>query len=202
MLCHNEKGSVISIALLILVLLTMIGIFVSKSAIVAVTVSGNEKAQALAFYNAESSIMTSPKLISTAISTDANPTEKQNVKYAADDAVGNQFYREVMGFAEDPEPAGCAASLEPCSPDVTFIFGDPRVETTIHSAEVDIKRTGEESVGGGAEFGSGAEGAGTGTGASVSILYQLDAKGKGPGNNAASNIVAIYRKMPAAPGGL
>ncbi len=55
--CHqlaNEEGSVMVVALILLVFLTIIGISASTTAGIEIRIAGNDKAQKVAFYAAES----------------------------------------------------------------------------------------------------------------------------------------------------
>ena len=79
--------------------------------------------------------------------------------------------------------------------DLSYILGD-------YSVSVDVKRSRQESlVGGGAEFGTGAEGVGVGAAGGVAIVYALDSLGEGP-SFSQSNIEAEYRYVPGVAGGL
>ena len=52
------------------------------------------------------------------------------------------------------------------------------------NVDVDIERTGQESIaGGGVEFSSGAEGVGAGSTGGVALLFAMDSYGNGPASS-------------------
>ncbi|MBN1626081.1 MAG: hypothetical protein JW944_06105 [Deltaproteobacteria bacterium] len=184
----GEQGSVMVVALVILVLLTIIGISATTTTNIETQIAGNEKVQKIAFYTADSGVPTSAKLISAIIDSQTQPT-LADVEYAEVGGVTDPLLRQIMGY--DPYDGGDPRD------DVTFTFGS---NTT---ASADIERTGTEILaGGGVEFGSGAEGVGGGAaGGGVAIFYDIDSLGEGP-SNSQSNIVAGYRKVVGVAGGL
>jgi Tfp pilus assembly protein PilX len=176
----SERGSVLIVALFILVILTLLGIMATTTTETEIHIAGNEKFHKIAFQNADSGVYSSPKVISAAFDAGAAPTWA-GVTYLAP---ANTFYREIMGF--DPHDA---------APDIAFILGG-------YDITVDVNRVGQEIIpGGSAEFGSGAEGVGSGSSGGVGILYDIDSLGEGP-SAALSNVDAMYRKVIGTAGGL
>jgi hypothetical protein len=189
----NDNGSVLVISLLILVILTIVGISSTNTSIVELQIATNDQLSKIAFYNADSGIFGTPKLISHAINTSGESlvgavtdSVATGVTYLpASGYINGSFYGQIAGF--DPYDGG--------TNDLTFANGGINVQ-------IDVQRTGQKNVvGGGAEFATGSEGIGSGSIAGVSIFYALDSAGTGPRNSAA-NIVADYRKVIGVPGGL
>jgi hypothetical protein len=177
---NNEEGSVLVVALLLLVLLTIMGISATTTSNIEIQIAGNERFHKIALYHADSGVYTTPKLISACIDNNAEQTVASG-SYTPSDGT---FYREVMGF-DTHDPAT----------DVQFILAGFRVD-------VDVNRTGQESLAGGsAEFASGAEGIGAGSAGGVAILYEMNSLGTGPGASR-STVRAVYRKVLGVPGGL
>ena len=182
----HEEGSVTVVALLILVLITIIGISVTTTTEIEQRIAGNYKFSKIAFYNADSGIYTTPKLISACIDAGAEintgaGTTAPGITYLGSSGT---FYREIMGF-----------DLYDSDWDIRFSLGGL-------NGDVDIDRFAQETLpGGGAEFASGAEGIGVGSAGGVAILYDIDSFGSGPANST-SNVGAVYRKVLGVPGGL
>jgi hypothetical protein len=176
----HEEGSVLIVALFILVILTLLGIMATTTTETEIQIAGNEKFHKIAFQNADSGVFSTPKVISGAFDGGADPAWA-GVTYLG---AGDTFYREIMGFdAYDPFP------------DIRFTLGG-------HNVDVDVNRTGQVIIAGGsAEFSSGSEGVGTGSAGGVGILYEMDSLGQGP-NAALSNVDAVYRKVIGTAGGL
>jgi len=183
---QNEDGFVLITTLFILILLTIIGISATNTSVIDLQISANDKAYKMAFYNADSGVYATPKLISSTINEGAEitGTSKGSFNYNTTRTDGSSFFRQVMGF--DAYDGGTID-------DVGFSLG-------VNTVDVDVNRTGQQSpVGGGAEFASGAEGIGGGAG--VEIYYTMASTGSGP-YNARSNVSANYRKVVGMPGGL
>jgi len=210
---RNENGSVMNMALLVLLLITLIVIYLSQSSTLDVAITGNEKNYQTAFYVSDSGIYVAPKVISavlekdgvnslpaTAAVTFSNPAVYLATTVPTDDDGLNpaarelRFLEELYGFASSEDATKNGA--DPIrSPDITFPLAGQTVD-------VDILRIGQEIlVGGGAEFGSGSAGIGSGSTGGVAVLYKLDSLGSGP-KSSAVNIVATYRKIPGTAGGL
>ncbi|MBW2108169.1 MAG: hypothetical protein JRI36_05815 [Deltaproteobacteria bacterium] len=179
-LCRNENGSVLIVALLVLVILTIIGIGANDTTTTDIRIAANEKFHKVAFYNADAGVYATPKLISSALDQGANPS---GTGFTYLDSSADAFYRELMGYdAYDTDR------------DVSFTLDG-------HNVELDVERDRTETLaGGGAEFAAGAEGIGSGSAGGFAIYYDLDSFGDGP-NGASSNVGATYRKVDV-PGGL
>ena len=179
-LLKQETGSVMIVALLVLVILTIIGIGANRTTTTDIQIAANHKFHKVAFYNADSGVYASPKVISSAIDGGANPT---GTGFTYLDGGTDAFFRELMGYDSNDSTT-----------DLSFVLGGENVE-------VDVQRDRTENLaGGGAEFAAGAEGIGSGSAGGFAIYYDLDSFGDGP-SNAISNVGAEYRKVNV-PGGL
>ncbi len=194
----NEQGSVMIIALLMLSLLTIIGISAAKTSGIEIQIAANEKFHKIAFYNADSGIYVTPKLISLCVDSGEIQQSLSNITYLdssgepdpTDSTLDDIFYYEIMGYEETLE-----RTAHDSANDMRFALGS-------HDVDVDIERTGQESIaGGGVEFSSGAEGVGTGSTGGVALLFTMDSFGNGPGSSQ-TNVEADYRKVLGIAGGL
>jgi hypothetical protein len=188
-IANNEDGSVVVIALIILVFLTIIGIAATTTTNIELQVAGNEKLHKIAFYRADSGVYVTPKLISACIDSGAevtigSGTTEPDMRYATGSS-STLFYGQIMGYD-------------------TYDGGIKDIEFTLSGFDVgaDVRRDRVENLaGGGVEFGSGAEGIGAGSGGGVAIFYEMDSYGHGPANSI-SIVSAVYRKVVGVPGGL
>jgi hypothetical protein len=179
-LLRSEKGSVMVVALLVLIILTIIGIGANNTTSTDIQIAANEKFHKVAFYNADAGVYGTPKIVSSAIDGGANPT---GTGFTYLDAGTDAFFRELMGYDSDDSTT-----------DLSFSLGG-------ESIAVDVQRDRAEPLaGGGAEFAAGAEGVGSGSAGGFAVYFDLDSFGSGP-RNAMSNIGAEYRKVNV-PGGL
>jgi hypothetical protein len=190
---QNETGSVTIIAaLMILVILTLIGITATSTTIVELQIAANDQFHEIAFYNADSGLYGSPKVISSVVNTSApvpvgGGTTATGVTYLAP-TTSMTFYRQIMGYA----------AYDGGSEDISF---DPAGIST----NVDVRRDREENiVGGSVEFASGAEGIGTGSTGGIALFYDMRSNGQGPPayNPSISRLGAEYRKVVGLAGGL
>lgn len=188
---HNEDGFVLIVALFVLILLTIIGISATNTSVIDIQISQNDKAYKIAFYNADSGVYATPKLISQTLdaSVPITGTGLGNIFYLPiNDQSGDDFFDQVMGYT-----AYDTGTIPQNQTDIQYTLG-------VNTVQIDINRTHQETlVGGGAEFAAGAEGAGGG--ASVGVYFDMNSFGSGP-NNASTNVGAVYRKVVGVPGGL
>ena len=179
----GEEGSVLIIALLIMVLLTVVGLSVTRTTDTDIQIAKNDQFHKTAFLNADSGVYTAPKFISTSIDDGACPPEANPpFRYLVS---SNAFYRQLMGY--DAYDGGTR---------------DLELNFTNLPISVDVNRTGQQTIaGGGVEFASGAEGIGVGSAGGVAIFFDMDSLGQGP-NASVSNVGAVYRKVVGVVGGL
>ena len=176
----GQEGSALVIALLIMVMLTIMGLAVTSTTETDVQISKNDQFHKRAFYNADSGIYATPKVITECLMEGTEVTIS-GVTYLGS---GGTFFEEIMGF--DPHDA---------DKDLRFVLSGFNVD-------VDVNRTDQYNlVGGGVEFASGAEGIGVGSTGGVAVIYEMDSTGTGPQGSKAA-IVAHYRKIIGVPGGL
>lgn len=186
----DESGSVIIAAVLILVGLTIMGIWAMNTTVTEYHIASNDQFHKIAFTNADSGVYATPKLVSKAIneSTPQDATVMGWFGFAFDPGTDeDELYEQILGYT-------------------AWDGGDPDISMTSNvyndTIEVDIQRTRQQLVaGGGVEFSSGAEGIGVGSTGGVNIFYALDSIGSGP-RQSVSNVVAEYRKVLGIPGGL
>ena len=179
---RKEDGSVLVVALLILVVLTLIGISATTTSEIELQIAGNEKASKVAFYNADSGTYATPKLIRSCVADNLQPVVA-GITYL-DTVPADAFYRQVWGYDAYDNTA-----------DIRYTLGGNNVQ-------VDVKRDRLEHIAGGMlEFGSGADGIGGGTSGGVAIIYAIDSTGQGPRSSEAV-IIAEYRLVPGVAGGL
>lgn len=176
----GEEGSVLIIALLIMVLLTVVGLSVTRTTDIDIQIAKNDQFHKTAFFNADSGVYTTPKLISLCMDNGAEQS-LTNINYLG---TAGTFYREIMGY-----------DAHDASSDIGFSLGG-------FGVSVDVNRTGQQNLaGGGVEFASGAEGVGVGSAGGIAIFFDMDSFGNGP-DASLSNVGALYRKVVGVGGGL
>lgn len=186
----EESGSVIIAALLILITLTIMGIWASNTTVTEYQIASNDQFHKIAFTNADSGVYVTPKLISKAINEsapqDATVMGLFGFEFGSE-TDKDELYKQILGY-EDWDDGDIDINM------VNDAYND--------TIEVDIRRTRQQLVaGGGVEFASGAEGVGVGSTGGVNIYYTLDSIGPGPRQSVA-NVRAEYRKVLGLPGGL
>ena len=114
-LLKNENGSVVVLALIILVLLTLMGMAVTRTTNIEVQVAANDEFSKIAFHNADSGTYVTPRLISETVDEAMAITgaDLGSITYLID-ATGDNFFRQVMGYdAYDGEYKGDYKSYAP-----------------------------------------------------------------------------------------
>ena len=218
-LFKNENGSVVVLALILLVLLTLLGIAVTRTTSIEVQVAANDEFSKIAFHNADSGTYVTPKLISDTVDqamliTISAPPQG-SISYVTRTGSSN-FFRQIMGYDSwecDLNDDGVIDAL--CDGDSDGVVdadaGPPPFDRrdiqitlgtgTANNVVVDVQANGQQIIAGSsAEFASGAEGMGVGSTGGIALLFGMDSLGAGPWN-AASNITADYRKVLGAAGG-
>jgi hypothetical protein len=188
----NEEGSIAIIAaLLILAVLTLLGVTATNTTTVELAIAANHQFHKIAFYNADSGLYGTPKIISRVVNTSApvplGGATAVGMSYLAptDSTI---FYRQVMGYQ------GYDGGTE----DISLIPGG--IDT-----RVDVRRDRAVNIAGGsAEFASGAEGVGAGVAGGVAVFFELRSNAQGPPaySPSISILGAEYRKVVGVAGGL
>jgi Tfp pilus assembly protein PilX len=187
----DEQGSVIIVALVILVLLTIIGLSASSTTSIETQIAGNEKFQKAAFNNADSGVPVTAKLVTAMLTTNSEPAIA-NVTYLMPGITPGTVVTDTSNKVIDQLSAGAPSSTVAYDnrSDIQLSFSGN------NTASIDIQRTGQSPVAG-SEIGgaSGYESIGGGSaGGGTEIYYNLNSTGQGP-SNSQSVITANYRKV-------
>jgi hypothetical protein len=184
---NNEKGSAIIAAIFILVVVTLLGITATNTSTLELQIASNDQFIKMAFYNADSAVYGTSKLISLAVNRSeaiaaGTGNDAPGITYlstAADPA--DDFYRQISEY-----------DVYDNSPDIDFNTGGI-------DSQADARRDRQQHMeGGGAEFATGAEGVGP---SAIGIFYDVNTDGFS-NRQTTSNLTASYRKMVGIPGGL
>lgn len=199
---NEEEGAALIVSVLLLIILTLIGTMAMNSSTVEQQIAANDKFHKIVFHSADSGVYAVPKLVAACINTGQQVTAP-GMEYldpagnqfpAPDDVPGNNdpdpsngvFYQEIMNF-----PGANDGGIR-----------DIRMNINGDLVEVDIQSLGAVPLpGGGAEFGTGADGLGYGSTGGFALLFRQDSLGQGMANSA-SNIIAPYQLITDIPGGL
>ena len=181
----NESGSILLITLMVLMALTLIGIFATQTTTVEIEIAGNDKFHKEAFYDADSGVYTVPKVISRSIDDHAAPAAAAEILYPGT-LTAADFYSNLITKA---------AVTTVFTPNIQIVLaGD-----TTKLVEVAVQRVGAFNLaGGGAEFAAAVDGASTGM---QGIVYELDSVGTGS-RSSQSNVGANYIKVIGVAGGM
>lgn len=176
---ENERGMVLVIALLLMLVASVIGIFGVNTGVMETRIAGNERLSNLVFYIAEGGTDIGPVVINDVIANYCIPG------YGSEMTIDPNLMSEILGAADnDPDTAAL-------SPDMRIDLGDQK------RMDIDVDRLYAKVLqGGGAEFLSGYDGIGSGgsAGGSTGIFYRIDSLGSGPLNSRA-NVETAYRKV-------
>jgi hypothetical protein len=173
-LISNERGSVLTIALLILIILTLLVIYMSSTTTTDIQVTNNMKFYNTAFYNADNGVFTSTKALEMALALGRTPTIPPDInpEISSFSALDNNFYNEISGYPPvDPD----ATNDPSIAPEITFPVDGDTIQT-------DVWRIGVQTPpGGSTEFGTGA----SATGVKAIINLGVNSLGSGPKNSQA-----------------
>ncbi len=182
---EKEKGMALVIALLLMLVAAVIGIFGVNTGVIETRLAGNERLSNLAFYMADGGVNLGPVVVNDVITNYGIPG------YGSAMTIDQSLMSELFGGADnDPDAAAS-------SPDIQNDLGNQR------RMDIDIDRLFTKVLqGGGAEFLGGYDGIGSGgsAGGSIGIFYRIDSLGGGPLNSCA-NVETAYRKVVNIAGG-
>ncbi len=181
----NNRGSVMNLALLMVMVLSLIVIGMSTRSTTAVQIAGNDKAQKNAFYASDSGVFACAKLVSKALSGAEDPAEPAIVFWGQGTTVSsnNRFAEELY-----------LDQTYPPDPDPDIAFSGSNLEFS-----VDVRFAGRREMhGGGVEFMESYDGGG---GGDFIISYSATARGTGP-RASRIDLEAGYRMVPGTAGGL
>jgi hypothetical protein len=174
-LIGNEKGSVLTIALLILIVLTLLVIYMSRTTTTDIQVTNNMKFYNMAFYNADNGVFTSTKAIEMAYNLARTPTipPAANPEILSFTALDNNFYNELWNFPPlDPD-----ATNDPLiNPEIEFPVDGNMVQTDVFHLGITPPPGSSGSM-----FGTGA----TSVGPKAVINLGVNSLGSGPKNSRA-----------------
>ena len=183
---RNESGSVIIAAIFILVLVTILGVVATNTTTLELEIAANDQFMKMAFYNSDSALYGTSKLISHAVNRSeglaAGGTDAPGIGYLSASAdAADEFYRQVAGF-----------DVYNDAKDIDFINGGI-------DADADAQRIRQGYADGtGSEFGTGSEGLGV---QGIAIFYDINTSGFS-NRQTTSNLTGAYRKLIGVPGGL
>lgn len=182
---ENEKGMALVIALLLMIVGAVIGIFGVNTGVIETRLAGNERLSNLAFYMADGGVDLGPVIINDVIMNYGIPV------YGSGMTIDPSLMSEIFGSADnDPDtPAS--------SPDIQNDLGNQK------RMDIDVDRLFTKVLqGGGSEFLGGYDGIGSGGsgGGSIGIFYRMDSLGSGQLNSRA-NVETAYRKVVNVAGG-
>lgn len=182
---RNDAGMVLVIALLLMLVGAIIGIYGVNTGVIETRIAGNERLSNLAFYMADGGVDLGPVIVNEVTANYGIPAHGSGM------TIDPSLMSEIFGAADnDPDtPAS--------SPDIQNDLGNQK------RMDIDVDRLFTNVLhGGGAEFLGGYDGIGSGgsAGGSVGIFYRMDSLGSGPLNSRA-NVETAYRKVVNIAGG-
>jgi hypothetical protein len=207
----SQHGTAIVMAMIILMVLSVIGIYAVSTSTVETKIAGVEQGFQEAFYTADAG-----EPIGTYVTKQILHFDPQNAGDLAN-ALGTQF---PSGVVQNPNLYGSAGKL---FTNLTRDLSEPHPDTgsgataDIIAALADSEKLGLPAYvqllikidrlrsvtmpGGGVEFASGYEGVGLGGGGGVGVIYDVDSVGIYGLRGAGSRVSLGYRYVPGVAGG-
>lgn len=188
----SQHGTAIIMAMLILLVLSIIGVYSVSTSTVETKITGVERGLQEAFYTADSGEPIGVTLIKTILQDDIQTISALGEPWSSViqdgdsflselyNDVGNRSWDEDIDSKDDGNNLGLGAYVQ---------------------LLVDIDRlNAQHCAGSGVEFAAGYEGIGFGGGGDVAILYTVDSRGIYSMRGAASELHAGYRHVPGIVG--
>jgi hypothetical protein len=184
---NNERGSALFVAILIVPVLTLISFFAAQQSVQDVNISTNDRFYRDGFYNGDGSVYGTAKLISLVAKHDTRQKVEAGsgkaapgIKYLNSDTDQAEYFRHLL----------TSNASESTTEDLAFVQADPANDIGLKST-VDVRKQdfGRTVAGGGAEFGSSAEGLGTQMNV---VVFRLSGQGASPCPNTTVQVVGDY----------
>ena len=197
---NHQEGAALVIAVMILLILTVVGIYAVTTSTLETKISGFEKSFKEAFYSSDSGEPMGIELTKTIIHD--LPEQLSDFDAPWDDVIATDLF-----LGTDPEifTDGRNSDQPSGAPDINSTADGTTPNLGLASAvrlRVDIDRVDTHAISGGAtEFGSGYEGIGSGGGGDIGISYAIDSLGQTTFTNAESKIEAGYFHVIGVAGG-
>jgi Na+-transporting methylmalonyl-CoA/oxaloacetate decarboxylase gamma subunit len=199
---HAQDGAALVIAILILLVLTVIGIYAVSTSTFETKISGFEREFKEAFYTADSGRPIGIALTKAIIHYVPNNLNDLPNPWRDPGVIDTDLFSgtdpEIFTDIRDADKPRIAPDIDSQQDGTTPRLGFPNSV----QLEVDIDRLSSYQMPGGAtEYGSGYEGIGQGGGGEVAIIYSIDSVGSNTYTNAESGIETGYRHVVGMPGG-
>ena len=192
-ICSNQHGSVINVALLILILIFLIGIGLNKISTTDVKIASNMKTDITTFYEAETGLDAAAEMIEqnlacitgfsdTPMATDGLPT--------GEEIIGGYFYVRNLDFGRNPRDEAFIPSIDSSDADLYFPPGDYVADPAAPHTNIKLGGVSRFSRGSAIQMAAGYEGLGKGAaGGGAIILFDVYAQRIGEKNSSAINFI-------------
>ena len=207
----NQHGSVINVALLILILIFLIGIGLSKMSTTDIKIANNIKQDMITFYEADAALEATGELIEQNLSCITGFDDPDG-----DGIIGGKFYVNNMNFSHNERKSAAIPSADPMADDggapptllVDFFYPADLDQTLTLEEYREIPHT-TISVGGATRFSKGSaiqmaagyEGLGKGSAAGGgSIIFDVYAERIGINNTSSTHFMQWVHLIKPSPG--
>jgi len=197
----QQSGAALVIAVLILLVLTVIGIFAITTSMFETKIAGFEREFKEAFYTADSGEPIGIDVIKKVIHY--VPTSPSNLSTLSADPLWNNILKDNLFNNNEIFTDGRNTDDPISAPNILATgqqIGFPSSSPTRLRADID-RLSSYQITGGAQQFAAGYEGIGSGGGGSVGIIYEIDSVGRYTHTNAQSEIEAGYRHVVGVSGG-
>jgi len=195
---NRQEGAALVIAIMILLILTVLGIYAVTTSTLETKMAGSERSYKVAFYTADSGEPVGVNIIKAIILN--VPSDKSLLPAPWKDIVlDNDLVLSEIFTDGRPDPD----DKPDTAPDVDASGNDlglPEGGNVELSMDID-RLSAYQMTGGAIQFASGYEGIGSGGGGSIGVTYAIDSLGRYTLMGSQSRIEAGYRYVVGTPGG-
>jgi PilX N-terminal len=183
----NQHGSVINVALLILILIFLIGIGLSRMSTTDIKIANNIKQDTTTFYGADAGLDAAGEMIEQNIGCitgfDDTPTSTDGLP-AGEEIIGGYFYVKDLAFAHNALDVAFVPSIDSNDADFYYPPGDYVADPTDPHTNIKIGGATRFSKGSAIQMAAGYEGLGKGAASGgASIVFDVYSQRIGGNNN-------------------
>jgi hypothetical protein len=205
----NQHGSVINVALLILILIFLIGIGLSKMSTTDIKIANNIKQDMATFYETDASLEAAAELIEQNLGCITGFSDSGSDGF---EIIGGQFYVNNLRFGHNERKMGALPGIDPMADDggtpatlLVDFFYPPEDPSLMDLADphtnISVGGASRFSTGSAIQMAAGYEGLGKGAAAGgSSIIYDVYAERVGINNTSSTHFMQWVHLIKPSPG--
>jgi hypothetical protein len=197
---QSQQGAALVMAIMILLILTVLGIYAVTTSTLETKMAGSERAYKVAFYTADTGEPVGVNIIKEIILNAATSSSDLSAPWKDIVQDSSHLFSDNEIFTDGKRDIDSVTDAIPNVIASGSILGLPEKNNVELWMDID-RLSAYQMTGGATQFASGYEGIGSGGGGSIGVAYAIDSLGRYTLMGTQSRIEAGYRYVVGVPGG-